>query len=89
MNLDSDRADRVLEAAKRSCPRIITFSEKDPSATVFGTQVRKQGGDILFRVKTPRYNREFRLTMPGLFNVENALAALAVCEALSIPEQYI
>lgn len=88
VNLDSDRADRVLEAARRSCPRMITFSEKDPSATVFGSQVRKQGGDILFRVKTPRYNREFRLTMPGLFNVQNALAALAVCEALSIPEQY-
>lgn len=87
VNLDSDHADRVLEAA-RVCPRIITFSQKDPSATIFGSQVRKMGGDILFRVKTPRYSREFRLTMPGLFNVQNALAALAVCEALGIPEQY-
>ena len=43
---------------------------------------------ILFRVKTPRYSREFRLTMPGLFNVQNALAALAVCEAVGVPEQY-
>lgn len=67
---------------------MITFSQKDPSATIFGSQVRKVGGDILFRVKTPRYSREFRLTMPGLFNVQNALAALAVCEAVGIPEQY-
>lgn len=88
VNLDSDHADRVLEAARRSCPRMITFSRKDPSATIFGSQVRKAGGDILFRVKTPRYSREFRLTMPGLFNVQNALAALAVCEALGVPEQY-
>lgn len=88
VNLDSDHADRVLEAARKSSPRIITFSRKDPSATIFGSQVRKVGGDILFRVKTPRYSREFRLTMPGLFNVQNALAALAVCEALGIPEQY-
>ena len=88
VNLDSDHADRVLDAARRSCPRMITFSQKDPSATIFGSQIRKAGGDILFRVKTPRYNREFRLTMPGLFNVQNALAALAVCEALNIPEQY-
>ena len=88
VNLDCDHADRVLEAARKSCPRMITFSQKDPSATIFGSQVRKQGGDILFRVKTPRYSREFRLTMPGLFNVQNALAALAVCEALGIPEQY-
>ena len=67
---------------------MITFSQKDPSATIFGSQVRKVGGDILFRVKTPRYSREFRLTMPGLFNVQNALAALAVCEAVGVPEQY-
>ena len=87
VNLDTDHADRVLEAARKNCPRIITFSRKDPSA-IFGSQIRKAGGDILFRVKTPRYSREFRLTMPGLFNVQNALAALAVCEALGIPEQY-
>ena len=88
VNLDCDHADRVLEAARKSCPRIITFSQKDPSATIFGSQVHKVGGDILFRVKTPRYSREFRLTMPGLFNVQNALAALAVCEAVGVPEQY-
>ena len=88
VNLDSDYADRVLEAARRYCSRMITFSTKDPSATIFGSQIRKVGGDILFKVKTPRYSREFRLTMPGLFNVQNALAALAVCEALGIPEQY-
>ena len=78
VNLDCDHADRVLEAARKSCPRMITFSQKDPSATIFGSQVRKVGGDILFRVKTPRYSREFRLTMPGLFNVDNALAAISM-----------
>ena len=47
MNLNCDHADRVLEAARKSCPRMITFSQKDPSATIFGSQVRKVGGDIL------------------------------------------
>ena len=88
VNLDMDRAGEVLSAA-RVCPRVITFSQKDPSAAVFADQVRKSGNDILFRVKTPRFLRRFRLTMPGLFNVENALAAIAVCEALGIPEQHI
>ena len=88
VNLDSEHADRVVEVAKSQSPRVITFSEKDPSATVYASSVRKSGNDILFRVKTPRYSREFRLTMPGLFNVQNALAALAVCEGLGIPEQY-
>jgi acetylglutamate kinase len=88
VNLDSDQAGRVLEAAGQ-CPRVITFSQRDPSATVYGSAVRKSGNDILFRVKTPRYSREFRLTMPGLFNVQNALAAIAVCEGLGIPEQCV
>ncbi len=89
VNLDCDHADRVLEAAEATGKPYITFSQKDRQADVFGSQIRKRGSDILFRVRTPRYFREFRLTMPGLFNVENALAAIAVCEALNIPEHHV
>jgi len=88
VNLDTEEAQRVL-AASGGAKKRITFSQADPSATVYGSQVRKSGHDILFRVKTPRFSREFRLTMPGLFNVENALAAIAVCEGLGIPEQCV
>ncbi len=88
VNLDSDEAARIVEAARAS-HRLITFSQSDPAATVYGSNVRKSGNDILFRVKTPRFSREFRLTMPGLFNVQNALAAIAVCEGLGIPERHI
>ena len=89
VNLDCDHADRVLEAAKAAGKPVFTFSQKDQEADVYAAQVRKRGGDILFRVRTRRYLREFRLTMPGLFNVENALAAICVCEALAIPERCI
>ena len=89
VNLDCDHADRVLEAAQAAGAPVYTFSQKDPEADVYGSQVRKRGSDILFRVRTHRYYREFRLTMPGLFNVENALAAIAVCEGLNIPERCI
>ena len=89
VNLDCDHADRVLEAAQKTGRPVYTFSQKNEEADVYGSQVRKHGSDILFRVRTRRFQREFRLTMPGLFNVENALAAIAVCEALSIPERAI
>ena len=89
VNLDCDHADGVLEAAKAAGKPVFTFSQKDREADVYAAQVRKRGGDILFRVRTRRYLREFRLTMPGLFNVENALAAICVCEALAIPERCI
>lgn len=86
VNLDCDHAQRVLEAAQAAGKPIITFSQKDPSAQVYATDVHKEDGQILFTVRTPRYTRQMRLTMPGLFNVENALGAAALCEALDIPE---
>lgn len=89
VNLDCDHAGRVLAAAQAAGKPVYTFSQRDAEADVYASQVRKRGGDILFRVKTRRYLREFRLTMPGLFNVENALAAIAVCEGLHIPERCI
>ncbi len=89
VNLDCDHADRVLAAARAAGKPLITFSQKDAGADVYASQVRKRGEDILFRVRTRRYQREFRLTMPGLFNVENALAAIAVCEGLDVPQKFI
>ena len=78
VNLDCDHAQRVLQAAQEGGRPVITFSQKNEEADVYASQVRKRGNDILFRVRTRRFQREFRLTMPGLFNVENALAAIAV-----------
>ena len=89
VNLDCDHADRILAAARAAGKPVFTFSQRDQEADVYASQVRKRGGDILFRVRTRRFLREFRLTMPGLFNVENALAAIAVCEGLNIPERCI
>lgn len=89
VNLDCEHAGRVLDAARAGSRRVITFSQKDPEADIYASQVRKRGNDILFRVRSRRFSREFRLTMPGLFNVENALAAIAVCEGLNIPERAV
>ena len=89
VNLDCEHADRILAAAQGAGKPVYTFSQKNEQADVFASQVRKRGNDILFRVRTRRFFREFRLTMPGLFNVENALAAIAVCEGLQIPERCI
>ena len=90
INLDCDHADRVEEAARRDCRRVVTFSRTNPKADVYGSHIRKRGNDIIFRVTIAGgQSREFQLTMPGLFNTENALAAIAVCHALGIPQQCI
>jgi len=83
INLGTDHRDRVLKAA-RACPEIVTFGIYE-DADICGYDVRKEGDEIRFRVRTAEFDEEFLLTMPGLFNVENALAAIAVCRHYGIP----
>lgn len=88
VNLDSDRADEVMEYAKNA-PRTVTFSTKNSEADVYGYNIRKDGSDTVFTVRTDAFERDFTLTVPGLFNVENALCAIAVCRIFGIDEKYI
>ena len=84
INLDCEQAERIAAAAS-ACSSVITFSCKDPSAAVYGSNLRKENGTIRFHVRTPRYERELTLPTSGLFNVENALAAVAVAECYDLP----
>lgn len=89
VNLDCGHGQEALAAARAACPQVRTFSRKDPAAAVYGHDVRKFGDDILFQVEAEALSGEYRLTMPGLFNVDNALAAIAVCLGLGIPRQAV
>ncbi len=86
--LDGERADEVLAAAKKA-EKVITFSSSNENADVYGYNIRKSGSDTVFNVRTPDFDGEFTLTIPGLFNVQNALAAIAICTALNVPQKYI
>lgn len=88
VNLDSDKADEVMKYAKNA-PKIITFSTKNESADVYGYNIHKSGSDTIFTVRTKEFLQEITLTIPGLFNVENALCAISVCVSLGIPEEFI
>lgn len=88
VSLDTLRREEVIRAAS-VCERVITFSTEDPLADVYGYDIKKSGNDTVFTVRTPDYEREITLTIPGLFNVQNALAAISVCYLLGIPEHYI
>lgn len=83
VNLHTDHCDRVLAAA-RAGGRVVTFGLYE-EADVCGYDVKKVGNEIHFQVRTRDFDEEFVLTMPGLFNVENALAAIAVCAHYQIP----
>ena len=87
VNVGTDRAERVLEQA-RQAGRVITFG-LDKRGAVYGYDIVKDGDGQRFRVRCERFDGDFSLAMPGRFNVENALAAVAACLALDIPEDYI
>ena len=85
INLDSDYIDTILAHSKKA-KKVVTFSTKNESADIYGYHIQKQGhSNISFRVKTPFFEEDMLLTMPGLFNVENALAAISVAICLGIP----
>jgi UDP-N-acetylmuramoyl-L-alanyl-D-glutamate--2,6-diaminopimelate ligase len=85
VNLDSDHADEVLAAAKRGkhVERVVTFSERE-EADVYAYDIVPSNGGIDFKVKTADFDESFRIEIPGLFNVANALAAVAISYALGV-----
>ena len=89
VNLDCDHAQEALSAAREACGTVFTFSRQDPAANVYGHDVRKAGGDLLFGVEAAQLTGQYRLTVPGLFNVDNALAAITICRGLGIPQEAV
>lgn len=87
VNLDSDACDRIMAAAQ-AAGSIITFGTAE-NAHIRGYRIRKKGMDTVFNVVCDRFDQEFVLEMPGLFNVENALAAIAIAYVLDIPVEYM
>ena len=88
LNTDAEYAERVLEYAKKSPCKLYTFGSHADD-TVYCSKIEKREDGLYFDIQSPKYNGEFSITMPGLFNVSNALAAMAMCLALDIPEEYV
>lgn len=94
VNLDSDCIDRVMREAE-AAGRVLTFSRENKAADFYAYDVRKEGDSIFFRVSRNTSSpgtwkdEEFELTMPGLFNVENALGVIASSTVYGIPLECI
>ena len=73
---------RILRAA--SCAeRVLTFG-KTPEADIYGHDITVENGKVTFTVSCDRFEQQFTLAMHGIFNVENALAAIAAAYAAGI-----
>ena len=88
VNLDSAEIKTILERASR-CERAVTFSATDSSADVWASDIKSAYGTVSFTAHTPTWVGPINLGMPGLFNVDNALATIAICEVLGIGREKI
>lgn len=79
VNLDCDYSQRVVEAARAS-ERLYTFSLKNPNADLFCSSVKKVKDGISFIAN----GEEYTIAVSGFFNVENALAAIALAKSENI-----
>ena len=92
VNLDTDELDAVLEHA-RHCERVVTFgctdAAREAGADVWASDVRSGEGQVTFACHTPSWEGDVTVSMPGLFNVDNACAAIAMCEVLGVGREQV
>ncbi len=86
VNLGTDYLGRVLSAA-RQCEKLITVSANGPVsagviADYWASDIKPSFGSISFVAHTPHWTERITLGMAGLFNVENALIAIAFADLL-------
>lgn len=91
--LDPAHAECILTAA-RACKKIVSFSmnasEKNGLIPdVWSSDVQTMPGGLSFMVHTPRWSALARIGLTGLFNVENALAAVAIALELGCTQEQI
>ena len=87
VNLDADHAKRILAAARMS-EKVITFGTKG-NPDILGSNIHMKNGALNFDVTCKDFKEHFTLAMHGIFNVENALAAIAAAWAMGIPVKYM
>jgi UDP-N-acetylmuramoyl-L-alanyl-D-glutamate--2,6-diaminopimelate ligase len=79
-------AGQVIEAARRGGQRVVTYAA-GAAADVMATDVTSEARGSRFTVVDADGRHEVRVRLPGLFNVENALAAWAIGAALGVPAE--
>ena len=87
VNMDIDYRDQVLEAAA-GAPSLVTYGI-NKEADIYAKDISSGSKGMEFTVCNDSFCQKIKLSMPGYFNVYNALAAIAISYALHIPMTYI
>ena len=83
VNLDDSWSAEFLDATRHAGARLITYG-REPHADVRLVAARQDATTLRVEVETPRWRGPVNLGLAGTFNGLNALAAIAVGEALGL-----
>lgn len=101
INTESDKIETITAAAEAvrdenekkgiDIPQIITFGHHsaDDYRAYDISSIEGNSGGIAFSVKAPDFDERFEISMRGLFNVDNALAAVTITSCLGMPAEFI
>ncbi len=89
VNLDDPLGEKIYQKALENAQKVYTISLKNQDADFYAYDIKKVGEDTIFKVQFQNEDVEFLLTVPGIFNVENALVAIASAYILNVPVGYI
>lgn len=87
LNHESQEADYMFEKAKNA-EEYYTFSLVSEEADYYVSDIETVQLKSQFHVHSKNIDNTYKLSMPGDFNVENAVAAIAVSDLLGIPQEY-
>lgn len=87
VNGDCEVFENVLDFAKDKCD-VFTFG-RNKTFDVFCSHYKVYENKILLTVNTEYYKSDLILNIAGEFNIENALAAITISNALKIPLKHI
>ncbi len=94
INLDCDQQERIKKASE-ACPYVITFSQHNDTANVYGYDVVSREGRVSFRVRVTGvdgiqdFDEKIELGIFGTINVEDALASVAISVLMGVPVDHI
>lgn len=91
--LDPQHADRIFGAAQ-ACKKVVSFAMDEKAQgtlapDVWASDVQPKADGISFVAHTPRWTAPAHIGLTGLFNVENALAAVAIAQEMGIGQKRI
>lgn len=81
VNIDSKYGDQVLRNAE--CKTYTYGIEKE--ADIKAVNIELHQSSVAFDVETPWMRGKINVSVPGLFTIYNALAAIGVCSLLGVP----